>query len=214
MEKRKKGNFVMSKLFKNLISKKDDGGNKKKIENLVFLIIILVVTLIAMNTIWNGGTSENKGDLKNTEPNKILAYTNDQNGENYNDVLESKLEKILNTINGVGEVKVFINYAESSSIVPLYDETTTTSNTEEGDSGGGKRNVTETETQKEVVFSENSGKKEPVTQKTTMPVVQGAIVTAEGAQDASIKAKIVSAVGAVTGLTVDKIQVFQMKNSH
>ena len=44
-----------------------------------------------------------------------------------------------------------------------------------------------------------------------MPIIQGAIVTAEGADDATVKTKIVNAVGAVTGLTVDKVQVFQMK---
>lgn len=201
----------MNNLLKNLVSKKEEGNNKKKIENLVFLIIVLVITLIAINTIWNGGTARPKQKNESTELNKVLADTNTGEESRYNDVLETKLENILNTIKGVGEVKVFINYSESSSIVPLYDETTTTSNTEEGDSGGGTRNVTETETQKEIVFSESSGKKDPVTQKTTMPIVQGAIVTAQGAEDASVKTKIVSAVGAVTGLTVDKIQVFQMK---
>ena len=74
---------------------------------------------------------------------------------------------------------------------------------------GGIRNVTETEVQKEVVFSENSNIKEPVTQKTTMPIVQGAIVTAEGAEDATIKTNIINAVQAATGLSLDKIQVFE-----
>ena len=125
--------------------------------------------------------------------------------------MEKKLENILSTVIGVGEVNVFINYSESSSIEPLYDETTTTSTTEEGDSSGGTRNVTETETQKDVVFSEKSGNKEPVTQKTTMPVIQGAIVTAEGAEDVTVKTNIISAVGAVTGLSIDKVQVFEMQ---
>ena len=44
-----------------------------------------------------------------------------------------------------------------------------------------------------------------------MPKVQGAIITAEGANDASIKTNIINAVQAVTGLTIDKIQVFEMK---
>ena len=97
-------------------------------------------------------------------------------------------------------------------MVPLYNESTTTSSTEEGDTSGGTRNVTETETKKDVVFSEKSGNKDPVTQKTIMPTIQGAIVTAEGAGNATVKTNIINAVGAVTGLSIDKIQVFELEN--
>ena len=170
------------------------------------LIIILIITVIIMNRIWNGDTQ--KTEENKTEGNtSVLATEEDTTKEE----LEKKLENILSTVKGVGEVNVFINYSESSSIEPLYDETTTTSTTEEGDSSGGTRNVTETETQKDVVFSEKSGNKEPVTQKTTMPVIQGAIVTAEGAEDVTVKTNIISAVGAVTGLSIDKVQVFEMQ---
>lgn len=201
----------MNGLLKKVISKDNEQSNKKKIENIVFLIIILIITLIAMNTIWNGDNNKNEDDKENSIADKILATNENKTTSTTNDELENKLESILSTIKGVGAVKVFINYSESSSMIPLYDETTTTSSTEEGDSSGGTRNVTSTETQKDVVFSEKSGTKEPVTQKTTMPIIQGAIVTAEGADDATVKTKIVNAVGAVTGLTVDKVQVFQMK---
>lgn len=201
----------MNSLLKKVISKDNEQNNKKKIENIVFLIIILIITLIAMNTIWKGDNKANKDEKENSISDKILAINENKTTSNTNDELENKLESILSTIKGVGAVKVFINYSESSSMIPLYDETTTTSSTEEGDSSGGTRNVTSTETQKDVVFSEKSGIKEPVTQKTTMPIIQGAIVTAEGADDATVKTKIVNAVGAVTGLTVDKVQVFQMK---
>ena len=110
-----------------------------------------------------------------------------------------------------GKVNVLINYSESSSLVPLYDESTTTSSTAEGDSSGGNRNITETEVKKDIVFSESSGKKEPVTQKTVMPTIQGAIITAQGANDATVKTNIINAIGAVTGLSIDKIQVFEME---
>ena len=45
-----------------------------------------------------------------------------------------------------------------------------------------------------------------------MPTIQGAIVTAEGANNAEVKTNIINAVGAVTGLTIDKIQVFELEN--
>ena len=45
-----------------------------------------------------------------------------------------------------------------------------------------------------------------------MPVIEGAIITAQGATDANIKTSIVQAVEAVTGLATYKIQVFEMKD--
>ena len=39
--------------------KKDDKANKKKIENLVFAIIVLLVTLYAINNIFKGKENQN-----------------------------------------------------------------------------------------------------------------------------------------------------------
>lgn len=194
----------MGNLLKKVTEKKD---SKKKAENIIFFVMVLIVTLIIINTIW----SKDKKTNENTNKNEILQEKVLANNQTQKQELEEKLENILGTIKGVGKVSVFINYSESSSVVAMYDESTTTSTTEEGDSSGGTRNVTETQVQKDVVFSEDSGKKEPVTQKTTMPTIQGAIITAEGGSDAKIKTDIISAVEAVTGLAVDKIQVFEMK---
>ncbi len=199
----------MGNLLKSLKPKEENNNSKKKIENIVFLIIILVVTLIIINTIWrdDGGNKETNQNT-NTSSKEILADEN-QNNETKTE-LEGKLEKILGTIKNVGKVNVLINYAESSSLVPLYNESTTTSSTEEGDSSGGTRNVTETETKKDIVFSESSGSKEPITQKKIMPTIQGAIITAEGAKDVNVKTDIINAVCAVTGLSIDKVQVFEI----
>lgn len=202
----------MNGFLRKLTSKEGENQNKKKIENLVFLIIILIVTIIIINAIWKKDEiSNNTTKDTNSLSGKILA--DNSKGEVSNQTeLETKLENILSTIKNVGKVNVLINYSESSSLVPLYNESTTTSSTEEGDSGGGTRNVTETESKKDVVFSESSGQKQPVTEKTVMPTIQGAIITAEGAKDANVKTNIINAVGAVTGLSIDKIQVFETNN--
>ena len=200
----------MSNFFKSLMPKNDgEKSNKKKIENTAFLVLILIITLIVINTIWRDKKDITNNEKKSTNSisDKILA--NDDTILQGKTELEERLENILSTIKNVGKVNVLINYSESSSIEALYNESTTTSSTEEGDSSGGTRNVTETETKKDIVYSEKSGSKEPVTNKTLMPAVQGAIITAEGANDATVKANIISAVGAVTGLSIEKIQVFE-----
>lgn len=189
------------------ITKKNENNKKRKIENIIVLIIILIVTVLAIDNIFKG---DNISKLQNSTESggKTLADSSSDGNNNSNNI-EIRLADILKTIKGVGSVNVFINYSESSSTVPIYDETVTTSSTSETDSSGGIRNVTETQNQKDVIFKEYGSQKEVAVEKTIMPKVEGAIITAEGAANANTKMNIINAVEAVTGLTVDKIQVFE-----
>ena len=198
----------MENFLKRLGGKNQESESKRKIENICFFIGVLIITLILMKGIWKNQNNDSQSNINKNEDNEALAI--DSTISNKIEI-EEKLEDILSTIKNVGKVNVFINYSESTSSIPLYDESTTTSTTTEGDSSGGTRNTVETENQKEVVFTEKSGIKDPVIQKTLMPVIEGAIITAEGASNANVKTDIISAVQAVTGLGIDRIQVFEMK---
>ena len=198
---------MFDKIIKNL--DKGEMSNKKKIENLVFLVITLIILIIIINIVLKENKSFEKEEIDQIDNSKTLSLTTD-NISSKND-LETNLESILSSIKGVGKVKVFINYSESSKTVAMYDEKTTISSTEENDSNGGIRNTTSTETQRDVIYSDSSGTKAPVTEKIVMPAIQGAIITAEGVSNATIKSNIIDAVQAATGLTIDKIQVFEME---
>ena len=199
----------------NTEEEKQEGNNKKKIENLVFLVVILIITVVAINAIWNGNSKKNKQD-ENSQNSKQLAQnvnnTTIETSSNTSKELEKNLETILSRIQGVGEVKVFINYSESSEVVPMYNEASKNSNTEETDTQGGIRKIQEQDSQKEIIYKEENGEKVPITKKIVEPKVQGAIITAKGASDVNIKTSIIQAVEAVTGLATHKIQVFEMKN--
>ena len=201
--------------LKGLINQEDGNkNNKKKIENLVFFVVILIVTIVIINIIWNGDKdSSNQKDSQN-DTSKQLASSNTSSLEvssNISNELEIKLEEILSKIQGVGEVNVFINYSESSEIIPMYNENTQTSNTEETDTSGGTRTIEETDSQKEIIYEENDGQKTVITQKVVEPQIEGAIITAKGAGNAEVKTSIIQAVEAVTGLPTHKIQVFEME---
>ena len=199
--------------IKSLIDKEQDEGqekNKKKIENLIFFAIVLIITVIAINIIWSDKKETNK-EINNTS-SKQLASQLDNNTEvleNSSD-LEKKIENILTKIQGVGEVKVFINYSETSEVVAMYNENSKVSNTEETDTSGGIRKIQETDTQKDIVYQEDNGEKTPITKKVVSPKIEGAIITAKGASNATVKTNIIQAVEAVTGLATHKIQVFEM----
>ena len=56
---------------------------------------------------------------------------------------------------------------------------------------------------------EKSGDKVPYISKSIMPQVEGVVVIAEGGKDINVKADLVSAVCAVTGVSANKVQVFE-----
>lgn len=200
--------------MKSFLPQKDgDSKNKRKLENLVVFVVILIITIIVINVIWNG---DNKRDNQiTTDSNKKLAETDlenntvlSENGEETK--LVNNLEEILSNINGVGKVKVMVTYSETSKVMPVYNEESSEENTEETDSQGGTRKVTQTNTRKEVIYEESGGDKTLITQSVVSPEIEGAIITAEGANDAITKTNIIQAVSVVTGLATHKIQVFEM----
>lgn len=203
------------KLKKIVGNSEGQGNNKRKIENLVFLVIILIITVVIINYVWSGEKSSNKKVTNSA--GKQLATTNNsqtlvsnQNSSTKSISLEEKLEDILSKIEGVGSVKVFINYSESSETVAMYNENSKKSTTEETDKTGGTRKVEQTDSQKEVIYQEQNGTKTPIVQKTVEPKIEGAIITAKGAGDINVKTSIIQAVEAATGLATHKIQVFTM----
>lgn len=196
----------LKKMFSN-----NEGNNKKKIENIIVFLVILAITIVAINYIWNG---DKQSKSSNTVPeaegrNDVVQVSSEINY----DENEEKLANILSNISGVGKVKVLLTYSETSTYVPIYNENLKQSNTTETDSSGGSRIVSETDSQKEVIYKEDSsGNQEPVTQSIISPKIEGAIITAQGADNAEVKTSIVEAVEAATGLATHKIQVFKMSN--
>ena len=190
-----------------------DKDHKRKIENLVVLVILIIVTLIVINQIWNG-QEEGKQSMQNEEvDDKVLAsqeITENMVSSSSSTDLENSLETILGNIEGVGKVKVLITYSESSQTVPMFNEDTSISATEETDTNGGSRKISQENTKKEVIYQEVDGEKIPITQSVIMPTIEGAIITAVGAGNATVKSNIIQAVEAATGLATHKIQVFPM----
>ncbi len=187
---------------KNEITKTDNKNSKKKIENIVIGILILLITVIAINAILLDK------DEEETVVNEI--ENNNVNFQASNTDLETRLENILSKIEGVGKVEVLINYSETEQVVAMYNENKKETATEEQDEAGGTRVIKENDVQKDVIYQEKDGEKIPITQKTIMPKIEGTIITAEGAGSTEVQEKIINAVEAATGLASHKIQVFEM----
>lgn len=119
-----------------IISKNNNKDSKKKIENLVVFILILIITIIAINTIWNGDKKE-ETKIESTYDKKLATTeVNTSNLNNNETSLENNLESILSTMEGIGKVKVLITYSQSSEVIAMYNESNKTTSTEETDSRG------------------------------------------------------------------------------
>ena len=193
------------------IKNKFKSGENRKVENLVFFLILLIVTILIINNIWKD--DKNEENVNKVENTKILAKENTTTGEEITQEqdMEEQLEEILSKISGVGNVDVLLTYSHTSQKVPVYNEQNTQNDTEESDTSGGTRKVSETDTKKEVIYEEINGEKTLVTQSIINPEIKGAIITAQGASSAEIRTIITQAVEAATGLATHKIQVFQME---
>lgn len=197
---------MLKEKIKNFINKKTEGNNKKNIENLVVFLILLIVTVIAINMIWS---KDEKQDEEGSSY-KVLASKNENSNIKKSDEydLQTELEDILSKMNGIGKVDVLITYSQTNTVVPIYSETQSSTVTEEIDSGGGTRKQESSNVNKEVI---TDGNNEAITQTVMLPKVEGAIVIAEGGGNVTTKANIIQAVAAVTGIATYKVQVFEMK---
>ena len=191
-------------MLKEKLNKLLKSNDKKKTENLVVLLIILVVTVVAINVIWKD--EENKS-INTSDNSKKLVANNEEKIIQHQDTLEVKLENILSNISGVGNVDVLISYNETEEIIPVYNKKDKKSITNESDSSGGTRVVEESDTSQEVIYQNE----EIIIQKTISPKIEGAVITATGANNSIVKNNIIQAVEAATGLATHKIQVFEKK---
>lgn len=168
----------------------------KKLENLISLLVILVITLIIINKIIEDEENGNDKDILNNESvvNTVEFAIEDINGNN----LEERLENILESISGISNVHVMVTYSESNTIVPVYNI---------NESRITEENKETVNQDKQVLVDESSN---VITEKIINPKIEGAIITAKGASDSLNKSNIISAVEAVTGLAMHKIQVFEV----
>ena len=179
----------------------DKFADKKKIENLITFLVLLVILIVALNSIYSEDESQ---AVDNKEKTSITTKDT-----SYKTEFEIKLENILSTVSGAGEVSVMVSYENEVKKIPMVDTKNITTITSEKDSSGGERKTEETNIEEIVIYESNGNVKSPVIQEYTIPKILGVIVVAEGAGDMTVKEKIINAVASVTDVASHKIQVLE-----
>ena len=118
---------------------------------------------------------------------------------------ERRIANALSEIDGAGKVTVVLTVRSSGEKV-IAKDTESYVLQEDGESR-------QEESSSVVTVSEGSQKESPVTIETIYPEYQGALIVAEGAENAEIKLHLTQAVADLTGLSSEKITVVKMKSS-
>lgn len=128
--------------------------------------------------------------------------------EEYAAYLEGKMKKMLESVQGVGEVEVMITLESSEERIVEKDMTAERSQTEEQDSAGGTRTVSSSNTGYQTVYQEGS-QGSPFVVKTITPKVEGVLVVAEGAGKGNMTGEITQVVQALFGVEAHKVKVLE-----
>lgn len=184
--------------FRKLFQDKD----KKTVYNLITALIIGVLLILMSNTIFK--TSETN---KKTEPvvsdEKANTYSIN---ENYERILEKKLEECLSLVQGVGKVKVLITLENGREIVIAEDSSNEQSENIEEAEGSKKESKIYKNDDKTVIVGN-----EPIILKEIQPKIGGVIIIAEGGDNVEIKNSLIRATQAIFNVEVHKIEVLKMK---
>ena len=127
----------------------------------------------------------------------------------YEEELESRVRKILKTVDGVGSVDVMIVLKSSEEKVLRVDKENSNSQTEENDTAGGSRKITSAELKESTILTGQGENTAPIVEKEIRPEIEGIIISAQGGGSPTVKAEISSAMEALFNLPPHKIKVLK-----
>lgn len=187
--------------------------NDKKFLNAVVIALILAFVLLAISFLSTTRKKDTKESLSTNVSNSSTLEEGAKNTiYNYEENEKQELTKLLGTIENVGKVEVMIYFKTGEVKVPAIEQSTQEAVTEETDSQGGKRSTTQQTDGSKVVMSGDGSKNEPYILQVNKPQINGVLIVAEGATSAKVKYDIQVAVSSLYGISLDKVNVYPMKN--
>lgn len=195
-------------LFNKLKDMLDSGNTKKIIYNLLIVVIICTIILISLSTFYPKKDLESMDSSIDKEASEASADTNIPESA-YSDSMESRLEKILSQIDGIGEVEVMITYETSTEVVPASNTTKSEQTTQEKDMQGGTRTTKQENTTENIVtVSGQDYNNSPIVIKEIKPIIRGVIVVAEGADNPEVKSNLIEAVTTIFQIKSNKVKIY------
>jgi stage III sporulation protein AG len=195
---------MVKMVLKDFFRDKDKAGLLKVIVALVLGVLLISFARFRLNT--NSKTTEQEQQALNE------SASNGPTETDYTLVLEKRMETALSQIDGAGKVKVLLTLTQGKELVVAEDKTTNQDINEETDGAGGTRKTQSLiEEHTLVLYTDENGVEVPLILREVSPVIEGAVIIAEGGENIFVKDALTRAAETVLGLTADKVQVFKMK---
>lgn len=124
---------------------------------------------------------------------------------------ESKLKAILKKVKGIGEVEVMVTLKNSGESVVLKDKPYEQETLNEADSNGGSRISSKVLNEEStVMIKDEKGNTIPYVMKELEAQVEGVLVLAEGAKQATVAADVTAAIEVLFGVPAHKVKVLEL----
>ena len=184
---------------------------KENMAILALLGILLMVIALPVKKTENAGDETGLSDTGSDTMKTSETEKNDGDGS-YTQEVENRLEALLSSMDGVGEVKVMVTLSSSVEQVVEKDVPYSMDTTKETDSAGGSRDVVNSKQEETTVYvTDQAGNKTPYISKTLEPAIEGVTVVAQGGGNAVVQKNITDVIQALFGVEAHKIKVVKMK---
>ena len=175
------------------------------------LIIILLIGILLLVIVIPVENPQEKGARKTEGQETLSASAGEaQAAGEYEEYLERKTAKLLQEVEGAGEVTVMVTLRSGGQKIIEKDQSSTSRTTEEEDSEGGTRSMKDQSSDKTSIYEQYSdGSSSPYVSKELSPEIEGVVVIAEGGDDAVVVKNITEAVQALFGVEAHKIKIMK-----
>ncbi|ARU62213.1 stage III sporulation protein AG [Tumebacillus avium] len=145
------------------------------------------------------------------EAGQVVNNSNPGDMGQYEQVVETELTDILNMVTGVTDATVMVTIDSSEEVIYAENLQENRQTTNENDTKGGTRGITQYDKNGQLVLTRESGVEQPVVVKTIKPRVRGVVVVAKGAEEIKTVALIKEAVQRALEVPPHKISVLPKK---
>lgn len=162
---------------------KDRNRLLELVEKYKYVLLVIVIGIILM-------ILPTEKRVASEHPDSEIPVTNEP--------MDEQLERILTQIRGVGKVQVMLTEQTGRETIYQVDE----------DRTEGSDNM---KVKKETVIVSGGGTQSGLVQTVTPATYLGAIIVCQGAGSPAVRLAVANAVSAVTGISMDRISVLEMK---
>lgn len=167
-------------------------------------ILLLVIVVPVPGQRESSSAAQQAGDAETSLSSEIR-----DNGD-YERYLEEKTSRILEDVEGVGEVTVMITLKSDGQKIIEKDQSSSSQSADEEDSSGGTRSVEDQSSDKTSIYEQTAdGSSTPYVSKELAPEVEGVVVIADGGDNAVVAQNITEAVQALFGVEAHKIKIMK-----